>query len=162
MIYYKRQKYISDKNKLTKEYINVLSNIWSNNKINYYSLNDLINILKEKIFWNKTKNLSALIIILIESLHNEMNKSDKNNEQKKILVGTEYNFKLAFKHFSESFIQNNRSIISVIFYGIINYKITCLNCNSLMHEIQCFYFLEFSLEKVKAFKNKNENLLNIL
>ena len=30
-----------------------------------------------------------------------------------------------------------------------------------MHEIQCFYFLEFSLEKVKAFKNKNENLLNI-
>jgi len=95
----KKQKYISDKNKLTKEYINVLSNIWFNNKINYYSLNDLINILKEKIFWSKTKNLSALIIILIESLHNEMNKPDKYSEQKQILVGTEYNFKLVLNIF---------------------------------------------------------------
>ena len=157
----KSQKYLSDKNKLTKEYINILSNIWFNDKINYYSLNDLVKILNEKNFWSKTKNLSALIIFLIETLHNELNKSDKNSEQKQTFVGIEYNFQLLFKYFSESFSQNNRSIISDIFYGMTNYKTKCLNCNSLMHEIQCFYFLEFSLEKVKVFKNKNENLLSI-
>ena len=157
----KSQKYLSDKYKLTKEYINILSNIWFNDKINYYSLNDLVKILNEKNFWSKTKNLSALIIFLIETLHNELNKSDKNSEQKQTFVGIEYNFQLVFKYFSESFSQNNRSIISDIFYGMTNYKTKCLNCNSLMHEIQCFYFLEFSLEKVKVFKNKNENLLSI-
>ena len=124
-------------------------------------MNDLVKILNEKNFWSKTKNLSALIIFLIETLHNELNKSDKNSEQKQTFVGIEYNFQLLFKYFSESFSQNNRSIISDIFYGMTNYKTKCLNCNSLMHEIQCFYFLEFSLEKVKVFKNKNENLLSI-
>ena len=151
----------NEKLKLAKEYINILNNIWFNDKIENYSSNDINNILNEKIEWKKTRNLNSIIIILIETLHNELNKANKDNEENNAPIGAEYDFQLTFDLFFKNFTKNYKSKISDIFYGMFNYKTLCLKCNCLKHDIQCFNFLEFSLEKVKAFKNKNENIVSI-
>lgn len=150
-----------EKLQLTKEYINILNNIWLNGKIKEYSSNNINNILNEKIDWNKIRNLSSLIIIIIETLHNELNKANKDNEDNRAPIGAEYDFALTYDLFCKNFTKNYKSIISDIFYGRFNYITICQNCKSLKNDVQCFNILEFSLEKVKAFKNKNENLVNI-
>ena len=126
----------NEKLKLTKEYINILTNIWLNDKIRKYSSNNINNILNEKIDWNKIRNLNSLIIILIETLHNELNKANKDNEENNACIGDEYDFKKTFDLFFKNFTKNYKSKISDIFYGIFNYKTLCLKCNSLKHDVQ--------------------------
>jgi len=64
--------------------------------------------------------------------------------------------------FCISFRNNNISKISDLFYGMYNKMMQCINCQIITHNVQCYYYLSFSLEDVRIFKNRIYNMINIL
>ena len=150
------------KYKLTKAYIEVLKNIWKNKNITYFSPNNFKDVISEMnpLFDGIQANDSKdLVLFLMETLHNEMNKAQKigNSNQ----VGNQYDYQATFNIFKNYFTNNYKSIISDNFYGMYNSMMTCLNCNITTNNVQCFNILIFPLEEVRKYKNKYENMVNI-
>ena len=160
-----KQKILANKskNKLTNSYIEVLNNLWQNSKIKYYSPNDFIKIVNEMNPFCKGKLITNyskfFLLFILEKMHNELNKVTKINEPTKIF--NQYDYEETFKIFRNHFVNNYKSIISDLFYGMNNSMITCFNCKKTIHNIQCFNILSFLLEEIIKFKNKIENIINI-
>ena len=157
---------LSDKNKykLTSAYIEVLQKLWLNNDIEYYSPDNFKNIISEMnpLFAGIQANDSKdLVLFLMETIHNELN-TPKNNINSKIQNLNQYNYDETFKAFSNYFANNYQSVISNLFYGMYNSMMKCLNCNILTNNVQCFNILIFPLEEVRKFKNKTQNIVDII
>ena len=154
------------KYKLSYEYIEVLKNLWKKKNIKYYSPDNFKNVISEMnpLFAGIQANDSKdLVLFLMETLHNELNtpvKKDISNQSNQIVNQNDY--ETTFKLFSNFFTNNYRSIISDIFYGMYNSIMTCLNCNYVTHNVQCFNILIFPLEEVRKFKGKIENKVKII
>ena len=116
-----------------------------------------MNSLFKGIQANDSKDLA---LFLMEAMHNELNKPSKNNTI--IISPNQTDFDTTFKSFSEFFANNYQSPISHLFYGIYNSMMQCLKCNTTTHNIQCFNILIFPLEEVRKFKNRMQNLVDII
>ena len=150
------------KHKLTFALAEVLENLWSNNGEKCYSPNNFkdtigkINALYED---NTAKDPSTLVMILLQTIHKELNKTNHNisfnegNNQDKIWM--EYN------NFMNKFRKQNNSIIINEFYYYQNRMETCGNCFNTSPKVQSNNILDFPLEEVRKFKGYIDNLVSI-
>jgi ubiquitin C-terminal hydrolase len=154
-----------NKYKLTNSYIEVLNNLWLNDKLNNYSLNNFKHIINEisPLFLKKQVNNSeVLVLFILETIHNELNEPNKKNIANSISMNDQFNNETIFNTFNNYFDKNYNSIISNLFYGIYKSMITCLDCNITEYNLQCFNILTFPLEEVRKYKNKLNNTVDII
>ena len=156
----------TNKNKyqLTYAYTGVLKNIWQNRNIDYYTptyFKDTISEMNSLFAGVQANDSKDLVLFLMETMHNELNKPIKNKNQGMQLFPNQYNYDITFYLFSEYFIQNYRSVISHLFYGMYNSMMKCFNCNVITHNVQCFNILIFPLEEVRKYKKRTQNVVDI-
>jgi len=158
-----------NKYKLTKSYKEVLDNLWLNDKINnylnYYSPDNFKNIISKMnpLFAGIQANDSKdLVLFMLETMHNELNEPNKNIQENAAGIPNQYDFNITFNMFKHYFAKNYNSIMSNLFYGMYNSMMTCLNCKVTTHNVQCYNILIFPLEEVRIFKNRTQNMVNII
>ena len=149
--------------KLSNSYLEVLENLWENNTIkdyapyNFKEIISKMNPLFEGVQANDSKDL---VIFLLENMHKELNKVQKNqtNIEEKV---DQYNFYNSLNVFIKYFKKNFQSILSDIFYGMYDSQMKCLNCQIITHNIQIYNILIIPLEEVRKFKNRPQNVVTI-
>jgi hypothetical protein len=99
---------------------------------------------------------------IIMTLHKELNKQKADttfivNNYDNNLDQTNEN--IMWNNFMKRFLNENKSIISDIFYGTLHNEIKCSNniCGIVKHNFEIFQFLIFDLENTKQFKINNLN-----
>jgi ubiquitin C-terminal hydrolase len=121
-----------------------------------------MNPLFEGIAANDAKDLVNFIIM---TLHLELNKIIKVNENQIDGIIDQTNKELIKQIFKEDFDKKNNSIISKLFYAT-NYNITqCINCKNIIYNFQTYFFINFPLEEVRKYKieimnNQQNNIIN--
>ena len=155
------------KNIMANEYYEVLKNLWNrdNNK-NAYSPNSFKDVLSKEnpLFAGIAANDSKdLINFLLERFHQELNVvSNLNNVNNDTNINQpdQTNEQLMLKLFLDEFKEKFNSIISTLFYGILETKSQCQGCNVIKFNFQVYSFLEFPLEQVNQyFFNKGKRPL---
>ena len=153
----------SYKYKLSKEFLKVIQNLWTNNNYNCFSPNNFkeriseMNPLFAGIQANDSKDL---VLFLMETMHNELNEAEKKSQPNQNI--NQYNYEQTFQLFSQYFANNYNSVISNLFYGMYNSMMTCLNCKVTTNNVQCYNILIFPLEEVRKFKNRYDNKVDII
>ena len=150
------------KYKLTNSYLEVLNNLWLNTRIKYYAPNNfksLISIMNPLFAGVQANDSKDLILFLMETMHNELNTAKKINPPNSAL--NQYDYQKTFQLFSKYFKNNYKSPFSDLFYGMYNSMMTCNNCNTTSHNVQCYNILIFPLEEVRKYKNINQNIVDI-
>ena len=149
---------------LSVSFKTLIDNLWPDDynlspqkyKDYYYAPEDFknkisrMNPLFEGIAANDAKDLVNFIIM---TLHLELNKIIKINENKSLRLIDQTNSKLMFEVFSKEFAQQNHSIISDLFYGVNCNTTQCCKCNTKIYNYQTYFFIVFPLEEVRKFKN---------
>ena len=155
------------KYKLTSAYLTVLENLWQNKNIKYYSPNQFKDVISEmnSLFAGVQANDSKdLILFLLETMHKELNVEYNNlNDQDNNIdnMQTQYNYELTFQNFTKYFKDKFNSAISHLFYAMFNSIMCCQNCNVVLHNVQCYNILIFPLQRVKEYKMKTENIVDL-
>ena len=149
-----------DKSKLmTNEYYKVLQNLWDiKNNQKSYSPDSFKNALSKEnpLFAGIAANDSKdLINFLLERFHKELNIIDVQNlnNTKSSLINQEDQLdeNKMLSLFFEEFKQKFHSIISDLFYGIIETKSHCQGCQKIKYNFQIYSFIEFPLEQVNKY-----------
>jgi ubiquitin C-terminal hydrolase len=143
----------------------IIKNLWDINDYSPYSPYNFkhrlgeLNPLFQGAYPNDAKDFLTFILL---QLHDELNKSKNNNNNFNNManVNMQENKQLMFKSFSNYFVNNYRSIISGLFFGLFYTETRC-NLGHTFYNYQTFNFLIFPLEKVLEFKIKaNNNMSN--
>ena len=160
-----------DNNKLiSNEYYKVVKNLWKrdlNNKS--YSPNSFKEAISKEnpLFAGIAANDSKdLINFLLERLHKELN--DINEDNIKINNYTmnqndQLNENKMLNLFLNEFQNRYKSIISDLFYGVMETKSQCQKCQNIKFNFQVYSFIEFPLEQVNFYcfsKGKRSKFLN--
>ena len=163
----------SPKNKFSNSFLEVLKKLWikeyNNNKSNY-SPNDFKNIISEMnpLFQGIAANdAKDLVSFILQQLHTELNLIKNNNINNNINVN-QYDEQNMLNFFLENFKKTNCSIISDIFFGIIETITECLNCKQInlmkgifntyyIYNFQIINFIIFPLEEVRKMKSEINN-----
>ena len=151
--------------KLTNEYYKVLTHLWDKKKKKgSYAPKDFKEVLSQEnsLFEGIQANDSKdLINFLLERFHTELNK--KEDQQINIINynNIQFNEMETLKCFVDNFSKNYKSIISTLFYGVLETKYKCMGCNSMKFNFQLYSFLEFPLEQVNyyCYQNGKRNAL---
>ena len=160
--------------KMSNEFYNVVKNLWDINNTNRsfspYSFKEKLsqeNPLFQGIQANDSKDL---INFLLERIHLELNepiKEQNNNMMNNSVINqdVQLNEELMLKIFINEFKMKYNSIISHLFYGMIETKSQCMRCKNIKYNFQVYSFLEFPLEQVNNYcfshgKRQNYNLNN--
>ena len=163
----------SNKNILSKAYLEVIKKLWIkeyNKNKNNYSPNNFkntisrMNPLFKGIAANDSKDLVGFIL---EQLHLELNNDIANNNRTNIKFD-ENDEESTLNYFLEDFQNNFSSIISDIFYGIIETRSECLLCKQrnqqqgIFNPIYAYNFLVinyiiFPLEEIRKTKSQINN-----
>ena len=147
----------SDPNKkMSNAFHEVILNLW--NKINNgksYAPHNFKNVLSElnPLFAGIAANDSKdLISFLLERFHQEINIIDtKNINDNMISNADQLNENKMFNIFSTDMMARYKSIISDLFYGILETKTQCTNCKRIKYNFQVYSFLEFPLEQINIY-----------
>ena len=152
---------INNKKKImSNEYYNVVKNLWDHNNNNKsfspYSFKEKLsqeNPLFKGIQANDSKDL---INFLLERFHLELNEpiKDQNNNRKEnysISPNDQLNENKMLNLFINEFTSKYNSIISHLFYGMIETKSQCMRCKNIKYNFQIYSFLEFPLEQVNKY-----------
>ena len=174
--YFKYSKHVismvkDNKNSLTSSFKLLIEELWPNNynesySKKYYSPKEFKNKISEMNPLFKgiaPNNAKDLVNFIITTLHQELNKAKKIDNNNNNANLDQRNQQIMFNNFVQNFSRENQSIISDLFYGI-NCNITqCSNCNSNIYNYLIYFSLVFPLEEVRKFKNNNilNNVVNI-
>ena len=152
--------------KISNEYYKLLVNLHDVNNMNKsYSPNDFKTIISQEnqLFEGKKANDSKdLINFLIERLHKELNIiQTKNNDNNNYNIN-QLNENEVLQFFLQDFKNNYRSIISDLFYGVLETKTKCGGCQNIKYNFQIFSFIEFPLEQVNiyCYQKGQRNFIN--
>ena len=160
----------NNKKIMSNEFYKVNQNLWDENNNNgSFSPNEFKEKLSQEnpLFAGIAANDSKdLINFLIERIHNELNIINNNINCNYIsnLNDQLYETKMLDLFINEFNIKFN-SIISRLFYGILETRSQCQNCKTIKYNFQIFSFIEFPLEKVNIYcyntgKRANYNFIN--
>ena len=143
----------------------VLVELWNTSNFMPYTPNKFKERLGEKnpLFKDNYPNdAKDLLSFLLMELHEEMNQAVINNNLNNIFNNIEIqkNKKLMFNYFRQNFMNNYRSIISGLFFGMIYIKTQCSFCQTALYNYQLFNFLIFPLQDVLQYKIKLNNYQN--
>ena len=145
---------------MSNAYYKVIKNLWNRKKNNSsYSPDEFKSILSQEnpLFAGINANDSKdLINFLLERFHNELNVIKKENNPQN---NTEYIFNQndqlnenkMLSLFIKEFETNYNSIISNLFYGLLETKSQCQRCQQIKYNFQVYSFIEFPLEKVNQY-----------
>ena len=164
---YHENNFFANNNKTSLTYLfkNLIGKISPENNqfnlINKYSSDIYQRICNLLPSFNNSNNhieIKDFVYFIIMTLHKELNKKnyissnyDINPDQTNELI--------MWNNFSQKFINENKSIISDLFYGSSHIKMQCANCGIIKHNFEIFQFLIFNLENIKEYKiNKLINL----
>ena len=158
-MYYKLKKY-KEIHKLSFALAEVIKNLWVNLDKRFYPPENFKNVISEMnpLFKGVAANdPKDLVLFLLENIHKELNihKSNKNNNNNFPINNNNNNFK-------QSYISQNKSIISDEFYGYNNTITTCNNCKFTINNIQIYNILFFPLEEIRKYKNYNYSNVKII
>jgi len=142
---------------MSNEFYKLLNLLWDKNKRkSSFSPNDFKETLsKENPLFKgiKANDSKDLITFLLEKLHSELNQPD--NSPVNGYAENQFDEKYSLNLFYQDYQRNYRSIISNLFYGVIEIKNQCTGCNYTKFNFQVFNFLEFPLEQVNIFCFQN-------
>ena len=156
---------------LSSAYCDLLASVCCDENItNYFEPYNFKEVIswKNPIFEGVNANDSKdLINFMLEEMNQELSKLNLEDESKEMLNKInsknidQNNPELTFRNFKDDFTKKNNSIISHIFFFIIESKSQCKNCKTIVFNYQSLFSLEFPLEIVyNFFKSKNYNLIN--
>ena len=160
------KKYVPDKNKkMSYEYHTVIKNLWDiKNHGKSYPPESFKKVLSEMnpLFAGIAANDSKdLINFLIETLHSELNVVDKNNINNNMISSTDQlDENKMLNLFLADMKARYNSPISTLFYGVMETKSQCSNCQRIKYNFQIYSFLEFPLEQVNLYCFKNNRRPN--
>ena len=106
--------------------------------------------------------LNTLLIVkfIMETFHDELNmKKDEENDSEEIDDETEVdkcNEKEVLVKFLTKLTENNNSLISKLFYGLIKYKCICNDCGNILYAFDYYSYLYFDLIKIKSHLQNNK------
>ena len=146
---------------ISSEYYNVLCNLHDiKNNHKSYAPESFKNAIGQEnpLFLGVQANDSKdLINFLLERFHQELNIKTNNLTTKNHLINPNYQLdeKKMLSLFFEDFQVNFHSIISDLFYGVMETKSQCQGCGNIRYNFQVYSFLEFPLEQVNNFCIKN-------
>ena len=155
---------------LTASFKVLIENLWPSN-INYikqefvhknsnnsyfapYEFKEKISDMNELFKGAQANDSKDLVNFIVMTLHEEMNKAQKkqqnnDNFMNNIMNQTDKNFVL--NNFMKNFQEENKSIISDLFYAQQINKTQCQNCKQIKYNFQTYFFLIFPLEEVRKF-----------
>ena len=105
-----------------------------------------------------------LVNFILQTLHSELNTANGQNQNNYNVNQLDEN--LMLNHFLQDYKENQKSIISDIFFGISETKTECLNCLKMrqmqgyykhiyVHNFQIINFIIFPLEEIRKAKYQN-------
>ena len=152
-----------DKNKkkhiITYEYYELIKNLWNekNNNKPYspYSFKDVLSQENELFAGIQANDSKDLINFLIERLHQELNVIKEKNNNENFYQINQLNENEALQFFLKDFTSSFNSIISKLFYGILETKSQCKGCNMIKFNFQLYSFLEFPLQHINQYFYNN-------
>ena len=151
---------------LTSCYCEILFNVCTKD-IKYYKPEKFkqIIIIKNPLFEGIQENdPKDLINFLLEEMNNELKHlelENSNNINDNSFSNTNQTNKFQIlNNFKKIMKKQNKSIISKIFYLLIENEIKCQNCSKVEYGYQTAYFLEFPLKEIYEFCNKNNININ--
>jgi len=150
---------------MSNEYYNLIKKLWNkenNNKS--FSPNEFKETLSKEnpLFKGIAANDSKdLINFLIQRFHTELNEAnDQNNFNNEFNQNDQLNEQKMLELYSNEFKEGFNSIISKLFYGILEIKSQCQQCKHIKYNFQAFNFIEFPLEKVNQYNFNSGKRLN--
>ena len=172
--------YFLDKNKkikegksniISNEYYTTVQNLWDFDKDfksfppnSFKKVLSQLNPLFQGIAANDSKDL---INFLLERFHQELNMIDERevNIRDSTLINQadQLDENKMLNIFLTDFKVKFHSIISDLFYGVMETKSQCQGCNNIKYNFQVYSFLEFPLEQVNKYcfnKGLRNNYLN--
>ena len=145
--------------KLSNEYCTVVKNLWDRkNNGRAFSPDSFKNTLSQMnpLFAGIAANDSKdLINFILETLHNELNKPTGKINNYMLTPDDQKNEQRMFNLFSEEMKSNFKSPISDLFYGVLETKTNCLNCQGIKYNFQIYSYIEFPLQQVYNYCLKN-------
>ena len=172
IIYYNSYLFTSFKNLIenlwpsNKEYL-INKYIHQNNTNKYFSPNEFYKKISNmnEMFKPKYKNTPKdLITFIIITLHKELNKAKENNiNNNNINLNIdERNRNNMRQNLCMNFVNENKSIISDLFYSMEEIISQCNNCHSIKYNYQTYFYLDFPLDEIFELKKKsNENRISM-
>ena len=145
-------------------------------KEKYYAPNNFKNTISQMnpLFKGIAANdAKDLVNFLIMTLHEELNKIPKNQNEENVgnIFEDQRNKQLMLQNFSKNFVKTHNSFISNFFYALNYNRTQCSFCRALTYNYQIYFFLIFPLEEVRKYKlmgnngafnfNQNINEVNI-
>ena len=153
--------YKYDSNKFFPVFQEVIKQLWDPKDNSPYSPYDFKNRLGDMnpLFRGAIPNdAKDLLTFILLQLHEELNKQPNNNNiNNNINENMQHDKKLMFQNFCKFFINNYRSIISDLFFGIFYTETQCINGHTF-YNYQTFNFIIFPLEKVLQYRNASNNV----
>jgi len=141
------------KKRMSNEYYQVVKCLWSK-KYNgkSYAPHSFKNVLSQMnpLFQGVAANDSKdLINFLIETLHSELNMPKNKNTTNNIIdPSIQLDEVKMFNIFLSNMVSEYNSIISDLFYGVLETQSKCINCQRIKYNFQIYSFIEFPLEQV--------------
>ena len=145
-------------NKLSFALAEVLKNLWEILTQRDYPPNHFKNVISEMnpLFKGiKANDPKDLILFLLETMHNELNKAPNENLKTNYIDDTY--FESVFYDFYQNYMNKNKSIIAEEFNGYTNSMTSCGCCRTTIHNVQTFNILFFPLEEIRKFMNYKHN-----
>ena len=168
--YFLKKEKFDPTQRMSYEYYIVLKNLWDRkkNKKSYapHSFKQVLskeNPLFEGVNANDSKDL---INFLLEKFHKELNTINANNFQNNMQITQQDQLdeRKMLNLFFEEFNSKYHSIISDLFYGVMETKSKCQGCMNIKYNFQIYSFIEFPLEQVNKYyfslglKNNNTTI----
>ena len=163
---------------LTESFKELIENLWPSN-LNYikeeyvlknsnnsyfapYKFKEKISDMNELFQGAQANDSKDLVNFIIMTLHEEMNRVEKSNQNKNNFMNIEINQTNkndVLQNFMKFFQGENKSKISDLFYAQNNTMTTCQKCKETKYNFQTYFFLIFPLEEVRKFNiNIKKNL----
>ena len=173
----KQYKYEPKNNKkiMSNVYYNVIKDLWNRENHNKsFSPNEFKEKLSQEnpLFAGIAANDSKdLINFLIERFHNELNiipnengLQNNNNYKYEVTQNDQLDEQKMLNIFLNEFKLKYNSIISNLFYGLLETKSQCQQCKYIKYNFQVYSFIEFPLERVNQYcfmtgKRNNYNMI---
>ena len=142
---------------ISNEFHKLLLNLFNenDNKKSYspYSFKDVLSKENPLFAGIQANDSKDLINFMIERMHQELNVAKINflNNANSLQQLDQTNENLMLEYFLKDYIQQFNSPISNLFYGILETKSQCKNCNIIKFNFQIYSFIEFPLQQVNHY-----------
>ena len=159
---------------LSPLYLELIQNLWSMDNIKSFSPTKFINKINEmNPLFNRGEpgDSKDFIIFLLDQFHKELKINNLNISQTEDTLN-QYDKENAFNHFFNKF-QKDSSIISDLFFGIIETNTECLNCKNIYNEqglnnpicynyqsVNCLIFPLAEVYNMKIKEKQNNNIMD--